>query len=254
MSDVKKPQSDAQAQQSAARKSRRAEHRAQVSAAKSAQMASVQAAVHVANRLRDGTPPSAAHLALADPVTLQAELAVISASLPPAPVPSDTVRAIRTALDQQPEHRISTGGRPSDYSDSEAEHLLQWIQAGKSLSQWCRSMRRQPATIYGWMRSRPSFMQAYARAHEDRADTLVDEMVALADSLPDGAPLELVQVRKLQIETRRWLAERLRPKRYGLQQDGRTSPSVSFQINLPAPQPDAQPATVLTVPMLPDEG
>jgi hypothetical protein len=215
------------------------------------QREAVQAAIHAAERIRNGDAPSLSMMAAADPAVLASELAVQTA---PAPPLSDTVRAIRDAYRQHPiQPEDSQGqpgrlGRPSTFSEVEANHLCEWIQSGKSLNSWSQATGRAVWTVYSWMRQRPDFAQRYAAAHDDRADTLVDEMVALADSLPDSAPLELVQVRKLQIDTRRWLAERLRPKKYGQQADAAPRQAVTFNVTLTPAQREPQPLTVDAVP------
>lgn len=216
-----------------------------------AQREAVQAAIHAAERIRNGDAPSLAMMAAADPAVLASELAVQTA---PAPPLSDTVRAIRDAYRQHPiqpeDSQPGKLGRPPTFSEVEANHLCEWIQSGKSLNSWSQATGRAVWTVYSWMRQRPDFAQRYAAAHDDRADTLVDEMVALADSLPDTAPLELVQVRKLQIDTRRWLAERLRPKKYGQQADAQPRQAVTFNVTLTPAQREPQPLTVEAVPTL----
>lgn len=69
----------------------------------------------------------------------------------------------------------------------------------------------------------------YARAREEQADTLADEIIAIADESPalamergrddedailkvDGAA---VQHQRLRVEARKWVAAKLKPKKYG---------------------------------------
>ena len=49
----------------------------------------------------------------------------------------------------------------------------------------------------------------YARAREDRADVLADEIVAIADSAEDP------NKGRLQVDARKWAAAKLNAKRYG---------------------------------------
>ncbi len=63
-------------------------------------------------------------------------------------------------------------GRPSSYTDERADELCTWIAQGNSLRSFCKLHGMEAQTVYRWMRERPDFQQRYARAHEDRADSL----------------------------------------------------------------------------------
>ena len=51
----------------------------------------------------------------------------------------------------------------------------------------------------------------YARAKEEQADEIFDECLTIADE----ASVEDVQQARLRIDTRKWMAGKLRPKKYG---------------------------------------
>lgn len=84
-------------------------------------------------------------------------------------------------------------------------------------------------TFYKWIRDNETFAKQYARATEDRADTIFDEMMEIADDAtndwmekqrPDGSTYEVlnaehVQRSRLRIETRKWALGKMRPKKYG---------------------------------------
>jgi len=67
--------------------------------------------------------------------------------------------------------------------------------------------------------SRQGFAVRYARARERGYQRLADELLELADADctgPDGKPDNaLVQQRRLQVDTRKWLLSKLLPKQYG---------------------------------------
>lgn len=70
------------------------------------------------------------------------------------------------------------------------------------------------------LRENPNLQTAYRAAVEDRADTLADDIIALADSEPpahlEGPALSAwVQQLKLRIHAREWTAAKLRPRVYG---------------------------------------
>jgi hypothetical protein len=64
-------------------------------------------------------------------------------------------------------------------------------------------------TIYKWLREHVAFAEQYARAREDQADTYADQMAYIADTDED------VQRAKLKIDTMKWVASKLKPKKYG---------------------------------------
>jgi hypothetical protein len=76
----------------------------------------------------------------------------------------------------------------------------------------------------------PDFCDTYARAREEQADTLADQIVQIADERPEVNPIidnktgELIRIelsssyiawQKNRIEARKWTAMKLRPKKYG---------------------------------------
>jgi hypothetical protein len=84
------------------------------------------------------------------------------------------------------------------------------------------------ATVFRWLAQNSEFSDQYARAREAQADLYVDEMVAIADMPKIGqktkrssdgkvetTTFDMTDHRRLQIETRKWVAARMRPKKYG---------------------------------------
>lgn len=83
------------------------------------------------------------------------------------------------------------------------------------------------STIFRWLAARPEFCDQYARAREEQAETLADEIVDIADEDPgvisrgegDRAEVSVdsaaVAHQRLRIEARKWVASKLKPKRYG---------------------------------------
>ena len=79
------------------------------------------------------------------------------------------------------------------------------------------------------MGANPEFLQQYTKAREDQIDTLADEMLEIADNATNDfvekaikngevvivADNELVNRSRLRIDTRKWIAERMKPKKYG---------------------------------------
>ena len=80
------------------------------------------------------------------------------------------------------------------------------------------------STIYYWLLKYPHFSEQYAQAREDQADTLADEIIAIADEMPiettdkDGNTRfdpAFIQWQRNRIDARKWTAMKLKPKKYG---------------------------------------
>jgi hypothetical protein len=121
-------------------------------------------------------------------------------------------------------------GRPSSFTQDIAEVICTRIAEGESLRDICKDDDMPTRmTIYRWLQADPVFCDQYTRAREDQADTLADEIMAIADETPDlnpildkhGALIEIqlhsayLQWQKQRIDARKWTAMKLKPKKYG---------------------------------------
>ncbi len=101
-------------------------------------------------------------------------------------------------------------GRPSDYNKKTAEEICVLLQDGKSLREIC-DMPNMPSrpTVFRWIHSFEEFRNKYEHARDVQADVLTDEMDHIANNEED------VQRARLIIDTRKWTASKLKPKKYG---------------------------------------
>lgn len=118
-------------------------------------------------------------------------------------------------------------GRPSSYDPDLAIILCTEIStSNKSLKRICMEDEYLPdvSTVYRWIRDIDEFRNLYARAQEDRADYLAEEMLEIADDNTNDTIVtmqgemenkEWVNRSKLRVETRKWIASKLKPKKYG---------------------------------------
>lgn len=106
------------------------------------------------------------------------------------------------------------GGRPSDYMPETAHDICAKLAEGESLRSVCNSQGMpSKATVFRWLSENAEFRDQYAKATEQRADALFEEMLEIADDvLPDSAE---VAKAKLRIDTRKWSLARMSPKKYG---------------------------------------
>lgn len=72
------------------------------------------------------------------------------------------------------------------------------------------------STVTEWRQEDETFAANYARAREDQADYLAEEIISIADEAKDA------NLARLQVDARKWKAGKLKPKVYGerLQLDG----------------------------------
>ncbi len=117
-------------------------------------------------------------------------------------------------------------GRPSDYTEELAADICGKLAMGQPLVRICREESMpHVSTVYRWLVAKPAFRDMYARAREDQADTLADEIVDIADETPDivtddekgvfmidGAA---IQRQRLRVDARKWVAAKLKPRKYG---------------------------------------
>ncbi len=106
--------------------------------------------------------------------------------------------------------------RPSSYAPETGAKICVQLSQGKSLVKICKAKDMpDQATVYRWLAGNPEFREMYTRAREDQADTLFDETLAIADALPSNASAAAVRRAALKIDTRKWAAGKLRPRKYG---------------------------------------
>ena len=122
-------------------------------------------------------------------------------------------------------------GAPTTYNSHIAFVLCTRIAEGESLREIVKDAGMPDrSTVYDWLLRHPEFADQYARAREEQADTLADEIIAIADEQPEiiavidkrtGELIEhkldgaFLQWQKNRIEARKWTAMKLKPKKYG---------------------------------------
>jgi len=106
---------------------------------------------------------------------------------------------------------MASVGRPTDYTQEIADAICERIADGESLRSICSGGDMpNKSTVFRWLARHEEFGDQYARAREAQADSLFDDVLDIANS---AAP-ETVQVARLQVDARKWMAGKLRPKKY----------------------------------------
>ena len=118
--------------------------------------------------------------------------------------------------------------RQLEFSQETADAICEKLVEGISLRRICMAEDMPAAsTIFKWLNALPDFAEQYAHAREAQADTLADEIIDIADDgtndymadkeEEDGVRYngDAVQRSKLRVDARKWVAAKLRPKKYG---------------------------------------
>lgn len=129
------------------------------------------------------------------------------------------------------------GGRPELYSNELAIEICTEIASTTlGLKSLCKLHEDFPshATIFKWLAENKEFLDLYTRAKEMQSEMLIDEMIEISDDASNDFMTvqkgdqsyemenkEWTSRSKLRIETRKWIAAKLLPKKYSdrIQQD-----------------------------------
>ncbi len=119
-------------------------------------------------------------------------------------------------------------GRPTRCTADTASTICTRLAGGESLRSICRDDTMPSlSTVMGWLfdGEHEEFSEQYARARKVQAEVLADELTDIADdgsndftTDKDGKETvnhEHIQRSRLRVDTRKWVAAKLLPKRYG---------------------------------------
>lgn len=121
------------------------------------------------------------------------------------------------------------GRPPEPVPQDTAEAAITWIAEGKTLREFCRQEGMPHySTVYDWMDKDADFAQRIARARLIGEEVIHQECLSIADNTqsgvivtekPDGSTetktSDMLEHRKLRIDTRLKLLAKWNPKKYG---------------------------------------
>ena len=158
------------------------------------------------------------------PVTSTTVTASVSAPMSITQEPNTPITTNEQSNKDSGKEDVNKGGRPTKYSLGIALVICDRLADGESLVSICKDPAMPKKTaIYEWLASKKDFAEMYARAREDQADSLADQIIALADEMPmeitddkgttrfDSA---YVQWQKNRVDARKWVAAKLKPRKY----------------------------------------
>lgn len=92
------------------------------------------------------------------------------------------------------------------------------------LAKICKEYGVSYGSFYSWMRQNDELVNRYTRAREMQADYLAEQILEIADDSSQDElntdfgvieNKEFVNRSKLRVEARKWIAAKLKPKKYG---------------------------------------
>lgn len=122
-------------------------------------------------------------------------------------------------------------GRPTDYTEELADLVCDKLADGESMRTVCKpDDMPDKSTVFRWIRKHEGFRDQYTRAKEESADSLVEEILDISDDATNdwmeinneegeikGYKLngENINRSRLRVDSRKWIASKLKPKKYG---------------------------------------
>ena len=102
-------------------------------------------------------------------------------------------------------------GRPTEFTQAMADLICERLADGQSLRTVCKS-DDTPAmsTVFKWLREQESYSEQYTRATAERAEAMVEDMQAISDDKQIDH-----NHKRIMVDTRKWIASKLKPKKYG---------------------------------------
>jgi hypothetical protein len=118
-------------------------------------------------------------------------------------------------------------GRPTDYNQELSNNICKQLALGNSLRSVCKADGMPDvSTVFDWLHKYDDFAKQYAWAKEESADAMAEEILDLSDEgrqvISSGAEKKssaYAQIVRLQVDTRKWIMSKMKPKKYGDKMD-----------------------------------
>ena len=103
------------------------------------------------------------------------------------------------------------------------DEICEIIVNGKSLRSALSKVNKSAQTFFIWLREDEFKSKQYARATEERAELMFEDMFDIADEIPQiietkfGNSIDTghIQDKRVRIDTRKWALSKMMPKKYG---------------------------------------
>jgi len=139
---------------------------------------------------------------------------------------AEKVKKLKVAPKQNNKGELQLTGRASSYTLEIGNAICEQIANGVSLRKICMAETMPGASsVFRWLNENVSFREQYARAKEEQAETLAEEIIEIADDSANDTYIddngnvrtdnEVVARSRLKVEARKWVASKLKPHKYG---------------------------------------
>ena len=107
---------------------------------------------------------------------------------------------------------VNKGGRPTILNDRLIDEVCIRLSQGVSMRSVCRDDDMPcMATIWRWLRENDNFAKRYTAAKQESADAMIEDILAISDQDDEE---ESTNRSRLRVDTRKWIAAKLRPEKY----------------------------------------
>ena len=116
--------------------------------------------------------------------------------------------------------------RPTKYTVKIGDQICANITIGKSLKKIADENDFCIVSIFNWLRTNEEFLNNYTRAKEEQAELFAEEIIEIADDGRNDTYSEeedgflktnhdVIARSRLRVDARKWVASKLKPKKYG---------------------------------------
>ena len=107
---------------------------------------------------------------------------------------------------------VNKGGRPTICNDRLIDEVCLRLSQGVSMRTVCLDDDMPSmATIWRWLRENDDLARRYTAAKQESADAMIEDILAISDQDDDE---ESTNRSRLRVDTRKWIAAKLRPEKY----------------------------------------
>ena len=132
------------------------------------------------------------------------------------------------------------GGAPTKYNQEVADKICSEITKGKSLAKISSEMGFCSTNVFRWLRTHEEFCNNYTRAKEEQAELFAEQIIEISDENIDKDVFGKrdaghVNHNRLRVDARKWVASKLKPKKYGdaikVESEQLLNPTVNLILN-----------------------
>jgi hypothetical protein len=135
----------------------------------------------------------------------------------------------------RPIHLERLTGRPSKYRVHLGQEICARMAKGEALTRICEDDHMPShVAVSGWAKRYPEFGRAYALAQQAQARVWAESTLELSDLAVEAKTTQEIYGRQLQVNTRRWLAQRYDSELFGEKVIQPAGGGATVTITLPA--------------------